>query len=77
MVAMAERPKKAKPAKKPNRTGVALGCYIDEELRTQMDAFIASHNQSDDHPASVRSTVEAALRAYLKGKGFWPPKGQD
>ncbi|MDB5307049.1 MAG: hypothetical protein JWO38_1251 [Gemmataceae bacterium] len=63
--------------KRPNRSGVALGCYIDADIRQQMDVFIAEHNQSDEHPASVRSTVEAALKMYLRAKGFYPPKSSD
>lgn len=73
MVCVAKEPRKPPGSpKKPNRSGVALGCYIDEDIRAGMDAFIAQHNATDDHPASVRSTVEAALRSYLKSKNFWP-----
>ena len=62
--------------KKANRSGVALGCYIDTDIREAMDAYIANHNGTAEHPASVRSTVEAALRAFLASKGFWKADGQ-
>lgn len=71
MVCMAEKPKK-KP--KANRSGVALSCYVDEDIRAAMDDYVAKHNETAEHPASVRSTVEAALKAFLNGKGFWPRK---
>jgi hypothetical protein len=66
------KPTGGKPGKKPNRSGVALGCYVDTDIREAMDAYIANHNETSEHPASVRSTVEAALKAFLKGKGFYP-----
>lgn len=59
---------------KPNRTGAYLNTQIDEDIRAQVDAFIADHNAKDEHHATLRSTVEAALKLYLKSKGFWPPK---
>ena len=79
MSAMAKtRPPKAgdggDEAKRPNRSGSPLNFYVDEELRKALDAFIADYNARNEHPASLRSTLEAALKAYLKGKGFWPPK---
>lgn len=69
------RPKKSEaPAKRNVRSGSPVNVYIDEDLRTAVDAFISAHNLKDEHPASLRSTVEASLRQYLKEKGFWPPK---
>jgi len=62
-------------AKKGGRTGANINTYVDEDLRQQLDAFIEAHNAKDEHPATVRSTIEAALRMYLKSKGFWPPPG--
>ncbi|VTR92172.1 unnamed protein product [Gemmata massiliana] len=64
-------PKKSTGRKKANRTGVALGCYIDADIRKSMDDYIAKYNETAEHPASVRSTVEAALRAFLSDRGFW------
>jgi hypothetical protein len=75
MAVMAE-PKKKPGRKKANRTGVALGCYIDTDLRKAIDDYIASYNEASEHPASVRSTVEAALKAFLVEKGFWKADGQ-
>jgi len=62
------------PAKRPQRTGVALNSYIDEEVRAALDTFLADYNDKNEHPASLRSSIEAALKMYLKSKGFWPPK---
>ena len=70
--------KKPDEPKKPKRSGVALGTYTDDDIRAALDAYIADHNATAEHPATVRSAVEAALKLFLKGKGFWPwpPKGQ-
>jgi hypothetical protein len=75
MNGMAQR-KKPDAATHPARSGANINANVDEDIRAQMDAFIADHNAKDEHPASVRSTVEAALKAYLREKGFWPPKGR-
>lgn len=62
-------------APKGGRSGTSLGVtYVDADIRAALDAFIRTHNQSDEHPASLRSCVEAALKMYLREKGFWPPK---
>lgn len=60
--------------KKSNRTGSALSLYVDEDIREQIDAYIEDHNDKNEHHATLRSTIEAAIRMYLKSKGFWPPK---
>jgi hypothetical protein len=63
----------AKPQKKkPNRSGTPLGTTVDEDIRAAIDTFIAEHNTTAEHPASVRSTVESALRGFLFVKGHWP-----
>lgn len=59
--------------KKPQRSGVALNSYIDEDVRFQLDEFLRDYNSKNEHPASLRSSIEAALKMYLKDKGFWPP----
>lgn len=71
MAVMAEPKKNKKPA---NRTGSQLNTQIDEDIRAQVDVFIAEHNAKDEHHATLRSTVEAALKMYLTSKGLWPPK---
>lgn len=76
MVAMStprrSKPKPAADAKKPARAGANINTYVDEDIRAAMDAFIEKHNEKDEHPATVRSTIEAALKMYLKANGFWP-----
>lgn len=63
----------AAESKRPNRSGVPINTHIDEDIRAAIDAFIADHNAKDEHAATLRSTVEGALKMYLKAKGFWPP----
>ena len=67
--------KTAKVAKKPERSGVALNLRIDEDIHAAMESYIADHNSKDEHKASKTSTVEGALKQYLKSKGFWPRAG--
>lgn len=64
---------KAEEPKKGVRSGKNINTNVDDDVRDQLDAYIEAHNAKDEHPASIRSTVEAALKLYLKGKGFWPP----
>jgi len=66
-----EKPRASRPADKGDAT---LNTKLDAVIREQMDAYIADHNEKDEHHATLRSTVEAALKMYLKSKGFWPPK---
>jgi DNA-directed RNA polymerase sigma subunit (sigma70/sigma32) len=63
----------AEKSKKVNRSGSALNTQIDEDVRDQLDAYIEDHNAKNEHHATIRSTLEAALKLYLKAKGFWPP----
>lgn len=65
-----------KPTKKepPNRSGTPVTVYIDSDVRAAMDTYISEHNETAEHKASIRSTVEAALKRYLKESGHWPPK---
>lgn len=63
--------------KKPAREGQSpLNLNVDADLRDCLDRYIEQHNadEKNEHHATVRSTVEAALKMYLKSKGFWPPK---
>jgi hypothetical protein len=70
---MARSEKKPESEKKGARSGASLGVtYVDEEIRAALDAYMASHNATAEHPATLRSSVEAALKVYLSPKGFWP-----
>lgn len=62
-----------KKSRKPVRSGLPVHAYVDPDVRAAMDRFIDDHNSKQEHRASVTSTLEAALKAYLAGKGFWPP----
>jgi hypothetical protein len=55
-------------------SSVQLSTNIDPLIRAALDAYIDSHNKASEHPASLRSTAEAAFKMYLQSKGFWPPK---
>jgi aminopeptidase-like protein len=71
-----KKPRKtsAKPQEDEKRfTSVQLNTNIDPLIRAAVDAYIESHNQTDEHQATVRSTTEAAFKMYLRSKGFWPP----
>ena len=74
MEVMAEPKKKPGETKRPNRTGSAINTQIDDDIREQMDAFIADYNAKAEHHATLRSTIEAALKMYLTSKSHWPPK---
>lgn len=71
MTVMAKSEKKPGGRKKAVRAGVALGCYIDTDIRRAMDTYIAKYNVTAKHPASVRSTVEAGLKMFLEAEGYW------
>lgn len=47
---------------------------IDGELRHAVDDYIADHNETHDHRATLTSTLEAALKKYLAAEGHWPRK---
>jgi hypothetical protein len=66
-------PPEDQPPKKGGRSGSPLNAIVDESIRQQMDAYIESYNARNVHPASIRSTLEAALKMFLKAEGFWPP----
>lgn len=67
-------PKPTPPAEnEPTRAGVQLNAVVDQEIRDQLTAYMKAHNASDEHRATIRSCLEAALKMYLKDKGFWPP----
>lgn len=66
--------KTEKPKAKPSRSGTPLGVtFVDPEVREALDAYIDAHNAKDEHKASLKSCTEAALKEYLRTKGFWPP----
>lgn len=64
----------ARPSSAEPEADAKINTNIDPVIRRQMDLFIETHNAEDEHPASIRSTVEGALKMYLRDKGFWPPK---
>jgi hypothetical protein len=68
--------KNPKSAKKAERSGEALNLRIDEDLYAAMEEYIADNNSRDVHKASKTSTVELALKQFLKTHGFWPRKDQ-
>lgn len=74
---MARRRDDKKPGPQPEkkaRAGSPIQAFIDPVVRAALDAYIEDWNSTHDHKAGVTSTVEAALKKYLEGKGFWPPK---
>jgi hypothetical protein len=62
-------------AKEKREADVPLNTHLRPLLRKQLEAYIDAQNRdvNSDHRTSIRSTVEAALREFLKSKGFWPP----
>ena len=74
LTAVADRKPKAKPADKRARSGASIQAFIDPEVRAAMDSYIEGYNSSHDHKATVTTTIEAALRLFLKSEGHWPPK---
>lgn len=59
-------------AQKRQRAGAAIQAFIDPDVRAAMDAYIAHYNADHDHKATVTSTIEAALKAYLSTHNHWP-----
>lgn len=57
---------------KPNRTGVPLHVWLPDELAAAFQAYLDSTNP----PVPKTSAAIVALKDFLTGKGFWPPKGQ-
>jgi hypothetical protein len=53
---------------------MVVNAQIDPEVRAAMDAYIAYYNNNHIHHASIRSTLEAALKDFLRKEGHWPPK---
>ncbi len=59
--------KKAKPPEKPARKGKSLMIMIDAELRDAIDAL------RKETCRSLTAEVSLALKAHLRGEGYWPP----
>jgi hypothetical protein len=69
MLSMTKKKKKrGRPA--TGRTGVPLHAYIDATLSRALEAYLAG----TEPKVSRTAAVESALRAWLKERGFWPPK---
>jgi len=60
-------PKTKKPFRKDS---FVIQFYTDSETGDALDEYIAS--RKPDQRATKRAILETALRAYLRGKGFWP-----
>ena len=59
-------------AKKKRTAGRGVQFYTDDHTADALEAYIESR-PPDERPTK-RSVLEVALRAYLQGKGFWPPR---
>lgn len=46
-----------------------IHAWVDDELADALQAYV----DSTEPRVSKTSTIEAALRAFLREKGFWPP----
>ena len=67
MLGMTER-------KKPNRTGVGLGVYIDPALAAAFSRYIAESRPRTNKTA----IVEMLLEEFLREKGYWvEPSGEE
>lgn len=55
--------------RKPDPVNVFI--KLDPDVRRATDDYIAAHNATGEHRATIKSTVEAALKLFLGGKGFW------
>lgn len=51
-----------------------INIQCDPQLRAATDEYVAAFNESAETRASIRSTVECSLKAYLRERGFWPRK---
>lgn len=56
--------------KKPVRTGVPVHAWVDAEVVEALDKFVSEFEPR----ISKTSAVEAALKAYLRANGYWPPR---
>lgn len=57
------------PQPAASRRGAALHVWLDPVLMKALDAYL----ESLEHPTTKTAVTEAALKALLRGKGFWPP----
>jgi hypothetical protein len=69
---VAPTPATEETAEKSGRSGQPVNIYVDDDIRAAVDAYIRDHNGKHDHKATLRSTIEASIRLYLKAHGFWP-----
>lgn len=67
---MAKREGDSGKAKKPRRAGVPLHAWIDEAIMSAMDSYL----KATEPRVSKTAAIEVALKDFLRGKGFWPPK---
>jgi hypothetical protein len=59
--------------KKAVRAGIPVNVWVDTEINTSLTAYLAS----EEPQVSKTAAVESALRAFLQGKGFWPPPAEE
>jgi hypothetical protein len=55
--------------KRPKRTGVNLNVYVQGNIVTALQGYLASTQPR----VSKTAAVEAALIQFLKAQGHWPP----
>jgi hypothetical protein len=66
-----------KPANRPpGEREPKINTNLDPAVRRALDGYIAAWNATHEHPATIRTTVEAALKMFLRSKGHWPPAGR-
>jgi len=70
MLGMARRKKTGRPKPAaPNRSGVPLYVYVPVELGDALQRYLDGTSPR----VSKTSAVEAAIQAFLREKGHWPP----
>lgn len=74
MLDVSERPPKTgkrarkEGAKKPNRTGRALSCWISDQHAAVLDVYLRSRRPAP----SITSLIEVALEDFFRREGIWP-----
>jgi hypothetical protein len=73
MLSMTEKKKKKRGRPATGRTGIPLHAYIDATLAGALETYLAG----TEPEVSKTAAVEAALRMWLKERGFWPPAQEE
>ncbi len=65
-----KKPEPEDQPKRPARTGSPLHAWIDPAIMEALDAYV----ESTEPRVTKTSTIETAIKDFLRRQGRWPPK---